>query len=119
MAPRALELVYTSWEMRAFAGDLGDSDAPYRWDDERRAVLRAELDGACFHLYGLGRADVEYVLETFPIVHRNDVSECGEGRTRRLVLDAYDRIAAAIDSSAPFVSSLTPAPGSGPRHPAR
>ena len=29
--------------------------------------MRAELDAAFFHLYGLERDDVDYIMETFPI----------------------------------------------------
>ena len=40
------------------------------WDDERRALLRAELDAAYFHLYAVEREDVDYVMETFPVVRK-------------------------------------------------
>ena len=116
--PRVLELTYTAWDMEPFASDLGDDGPPFRWDEARRAVLRAELDGAFFHLYGIERDDVDYILTTFPIVNRNDVKRHGEERTRRLVLDAFDRMAEAIRTGAPFVSTLGPPPGEGPRHPA-
>ena len=111
------ELIYTSWDMGPAALALGDDGPPFRWDPGRRAVLRAELDGAMFHLYGIERADVDYILGTFPIVNRNDVKQYGEERTRRLVLDAYDRIATAIETGEPFQSALDPPPGQGPRHP--
>lgn len=116
---RLLELVYTAWDMEAFACDLGDSGPPFRWDEDRRAMLRSELDGAFLHLYDIDRNDADYILGTFSVVHRNDVARYGEEHTRRLVLDAYDRMAVAIQSGRTFVSSLTPAPGHGPRHPAR
>ena len=35
-------------------------------------LLRAELDAAFFHLYGIDRDDVDYIMETFPIVKRKD-----------------------------------------------
>jgi hypothetical protein len=66
---------------------------PFMWDDERRAHLRADLDGLYGHLYGLERADLAYILDTFPIVKRKDEAEHGEYRTKRLVLEAYDRLA--------------------------
>lgn len=118
--PRVLELTYTAWDMEPFARDLGDAGPPFRWDEERRAVLRAELDGAFFHLYGIDRwEDVDYILGTFPIVHSNDMKKYGEERTRRLVLDAYERLGEAIASGTPFISALDPVPGEGPRHPPR
>jgi len=37
IAGRVLELVYTAWDIRAFALDLGDEGPPFVWDEERRA----------------------------------------------------------------------------------
>jgi hypothetical protein len=116
---RSIELSYTAWDMEPFARERGDVGNPFRWDVERRAQLRAELDGAFFHLYGLDRSDTDYILGTFPILNRQDLAKHGEERTRRLVLAAYDGISSAIASGDPFVSPLHPAPGDGPRHPAR
>ena len=50
---RVLELTYTSWDMEPVARDLGDGGSPFRWNEDRRALLRAELDGAFFHVYGI------------------------------------------------------------------
>lgn len=117
--PRVLELTYTAADMAPFAADLGDTGAPFRWDPDRRAALRAELDGAFFHLHGFqDHDDVDYVLGAFPIVNEKDRKRFAEERTRRLVLDAYDRLATAISSGQPFQSTLEPPPGHGPRHPA-
>jgi hypothetical protein len=66
---------------------------PFKWDEERRAHLRAELDGLFAHLYGLHREEFDYILDTFPIVRRKDEARYGEYRTKRLCLEAYDRIA--------------------------
>lgn len=104
--PRMLELSYTSSDLQLFAEDCGDSGAPFIWDAERRPVLRAELDAAFFHLYGLSRDDVAYVMETFPIVRRHDESTSGEYRTKRLVLETYDALAAAAASGKPYDSPL-------------
>ncbi len=46
-----LELIYTSWDIKPFAQDCGWSGPPFRWDEERRFMLRSELDAAFFHLY--------------------------------------------------------------------
>ena len=40
-----------------------------KWDDAERAELMAELDAAFFHLYGIARDDVEYILSTFKGIH--------------------------------------------------
>jgi hypothetical protein len=48
---RVLELTYTAWDLEPFAKDCGWSGPPCRWDEERRFLLRSELDAAFFHLY--------------------------------------------------------------------
>jgi hypothetical protein len=94
IVPRVLELTYTAWDMQPFARDLGYEGAPFVWDEERRFLIRCELDALYFHLYQIGRADVDYILETFPIVKRKDEAAWGEYRTKRVILELYDRMAA-------------------------
>lgn len=96
MLPRVLELVYTSWEMRPFTRDCGYDGPPFAWDEERRFQLRCELDAAFFHLYGIAREDVEYIMETFPIVKRKDEARWGEYRTRCVVLESLDQLSRNI-----------------------
>jgi hypothetical protein len=48
---RVLELTYTAWDLEPFARDCGYDGPPFRWDEERRFILRAELDAAFFQLY--------------------------------------------------------------------
>jgi hypothetical protein len=43
------------------------------------------MDAAYFHLYGIERDDVAYVMDTFPIVHRKDEATYGEYRTKRVM----------------------------------
>ncbi|MGI8483743.1 MAG: Eco57I restriction-modification methylase domain-containing protein, partial [Thermomicrobiales bacterium] len=88
--PRVLELTYTAHDMAPFARDLGYEGEPFVWDEDRRAQLRADLDGIYAHLYGITRDDFAYILDTFPIVARKDIAEFGEYRTKRLCLEAYD-----------------------------
>ena len=49
--PRVLELTYTAWDLEPFAQDCGWRGPPFRWDEDRRFLLRCELDAAFFHLY--------------------------------------------------------------------
>lgn len=116
MTPRVLELVYTSYRIAPFARDLGDSGLPFRWVPERREAIRAELDAAMMHVYGLERDEVEHVLESFPVLRKYEERDHGEFRTKRLVLAEYDRMTEAAASGVPYTSSLDPAPGLGPRH---
>jgi hypothetical protein len=63
---------------------------PFIWNEARRAQLRADLDALYAHLYGLTREELDYILDTFPIIKRKDEEKYGEYRTRRLVLEAFD-----------------------------
>ena len=51
LLPRVLELTYTAWDLEPFAKDCGWNGPPFRWDEERRFLLRCELDAAFFNLY--------------------------------------------------------------------
>ncbi|MBK3591190.1 Eco57I restriction-modification methylase domain-containing protein, partial [Streptomyces sp. MBT51] len=83
IAHRLLELTYTAHDMTSFARDMADTGAPFRWDEDRRTVIRAELDALFFHLYGITRDDASYILDTFPIVKRKDEAAwCGTRRGR-------------------------------------
>ena len=48
---RVLELSYTAWDLESFAADCGWDGPPFRWEDDRRLLLRCELEAAFFHLY--------------------------------------------------------------------
>jgi hypothetical protein len=110
LLPRVLELTYTAWDLEHFAQDCGWYGSPFRWDVERRFLLRCELDAAFFHLYGIVPEDVEYILETFPIVKRKDEQAHGEYRTKRVILEIYEEIAQAIASGHPYQTRLDPLP---------
>ncbi len=143
--PRVLELVFTSWDIKAFADDMWrDADEslrkaiqrqadencaatgghkweppewaeiakdgiplpPFKWDEDRRAHLRAELDAYYARLYGLTRDELRYILdpkdvygedfpgETFRVLKEKEIKQYGEYRTRRLVLEKWDEMVA-------------------------
>ncbi|MCU0318459.1 MAG: N-6 DNA methylase [Flavobacteriales bacterium] len=85
---------------------------PFKWDEERRAHLRAELDAYYALLYGLERDELRYILdpkevhgedfpgETFRVLKDKEIRQYGEYRTRRLVLEAYDRLRPTWDMPA-------------------
>ncbi|MEG3124881.1 Eco57I restriction-modification methylase domain-containing protein [Sphingomonas sp. GB1N7] len=112
IVPRVLELTYTSRALTPFARDLGYEGAPFDWDEDRRAQLRAELDGWYALAYGLTRDELRYVLdpkdvmgadypsETFRVLQKNEQSKYSEYRTRRLVLGAYDTLVTAMPDTA-------------------
>jgi len=77
---------------------------PFKWDDERRAVLKAELDAIYAKQYGLTTDELRYILdpqdvygpdfpgETFRVLKEKEIRLHGEYRTRRLVLEAWERL---------------------------
>ncbi|MEU8102198.1 DNA methyltransferase [Nonomuraea muscovyensis] len=112
---RVLELTYTSHEIAPFARYLNDEGPPFVWDEGRRFLMRAELDAAYFHLYGLVEAEVELVLNSFR-AFRNKKPELFE-RTKEEILDIYRQMKEASAQEAMYVHPrLDPAPGKGRRH---
>jgi hypothetical protein len=103
---RVLELVFTTFSMAPFAHDLGYDGPPFPWNEDRRADLRAELDAWYARAYGLSRDELRYILdpadvmgedypsETFRGLKHNEMKRFGEYRTRRLVMEAWDRMEA-------------------------
>jgi hypothetical protein len=113
MVAAVLELTYTAYDLQGFAADCGYTGEPFRWDEARRFLLRAELDAAYFHLYGIAREDVDYILDTFPIVRRKDEAQHGEYRTKRVILEIYDAMQQAITTGLPYQPRLDPPPANG------
>ena len=128
ISDRALELTYTAWDLEAFAADCGWSGPPFRWYEERRFLLRCELDAAFFHLYlgpqtewqqqpeALTRAfptprhAVSYIMDTFPIVKRKDEAKHGHYRTKETILQIYDALGEAMQAGVPYQTLLSPPP---------
>ena len=92
-----LRLTYTAHDMAPFARDMGYDGPPFIWNAEERRHLRARLDALYFHLYGIAREDAAYILDTFPIVRRQDMKEFKKYRTKEMVL-AYMNALAAGDT---------------------
>ncbi len=86
------------------AGALGIATSVY--DPDVRPHVWAELDAAMFHLVGVPRDDVDYIMETFPIVKRKDIAAFGSFRTKELILEAFDAMQQAIDSGGAYDSPL-------------
>jgi hypothetical protein len=124
---RALELIYTAWDIEPFAQDCHWSSPPFRWDEERRFHLRCELDAAFFHLYlpmeangewriaegetaedlarlkacfSTPRDAVVFIMDTFPIVKRKDEAAYGAYRTKDTILEIYDEMAQVMAQNA-------------------
>jgi hypothetical protein len=112
ISSRAFSLVATAEDLLGFVRDVRLPLRPAH-DPGRRAVLRAELDATFAALYGLTRDELRYVLdpedamgpdfpsETFRVLKKNELRGFGEYRTRRLVLEAWDRLAQSGELPAP------------------
>lgn len=101
-----------SWTPPEWCADYGLSQdettgcplSPFKWDEERRAMLKAELDAIYAKLYGLNTEELRYILdpqdvygpdfpgETFRVLKEKEIKQFGEYRTRRLVLEAWERL---------------------------
>jgi len=104
IVPRVLELTFTSFSMTPFARDLGYEGPPFSWKEDRRALLRSELDAWYARAYGLTRDELCYILdpaevmgldypsETFRVLKNSEIRKYGKYRTRDLVLEAWDRM---------------------------
>lgn len=118
IVPRVLELTYTSYSMKLWAEDLGYSGPPFAWNESRRVTLRAELDAFFARKYGLTRDELRYILdpvdvkgtdypsETFRVLKDKEIRQFGEYRTRRLVLEAWDRMEASQALETPPVVEI-------------
>lgn len=104
IVPRVLELTYTARDIASWALDLGYAGEPYVFNPERCSILRAELDAYYAKLFGLTRDELRYILdpadvmgedypsETFRVLKNKEQKMFGEYRTRRLVLEAWDKL---------------------------
>ena len=114
---RVAELCYFNHDMDGWASELWEemseeqrselpqlgTQQPWVYNPERRAVLQAELDAIFAHLYGLDTEDLRYILdpedicgkgcinETFRVLKDNELRQYGEYRTKRLVLEAWNK----------------------------
>ena len=128
----------TAHNREAFAPHCGRSGSSFRCD-ERRFLLRCELDAAFFHLY-IGpepewrqqpaaqtqafpspRAAVSYILDTFPTVKRKDEEKfTGDYRTKRTILEIYDALAESVRTVQPYrILLVPPTADAWCRHPAK
>jgi len=133
IARSVLELTYTANDMQAFAREVltdlypdptqrPQLKVPFVWEEERRLKLRCELDAIYFHLYGVNRDDVDYIMETFPIVRRKDEQAYGHFRTKDTILEIYDEMSRVMTANqaalaegrkptAQYQTRLDPPPG--------
>lgn len=102
VANRVLAMALTAVDMLPLAKAV---DAEIQtWESVKRQRIMTELDAAMFHLFGIPRDDVDYIMDTFPIVKRKDEAVYGSYATKERILAIYDAMQAAIDSGQPYCS---------------
>lgn len=79
ISERVLKLSCTSDDMRPLAIAAGFKGSTgkgvHRWQDQERMLLRAELDAAYAHLYGISEGDLAYILSTFSAINEAQTDE--------------------------------------------
>ncbi len=106
LGSRVFALLLDSQDMESLADDFAVSGNRRVWDLSFRRQVRAELDASCFILFGIARDDVDYIMESFPIVKRKDIAAHGTFRTKDMILEVYDAMQSAIDTGTPYRSAL-------------
>jgi hypothetical protein len=121
---RVLELSQTAWDMDSLSEDCKCSWPPFAWDEERRSLIRSELDAAFFHIY-LGdeeewkqkgskellayfptpRLAIEYIMDNFRILRKREESTHGTYRTKDTILEIYDEMARVLGENAAAVTA--------------
>lgn len=64
------------------------------WNEEERFMVKCEIDAAFFHLYGLRKDSVEYILESFTGVKNGDLQLYNDYRTKRIILAMFNSMEA-------------------------
>ncbi|MHB1768340.1 MAG: Eco57I restriction-modification methylase domain-containing protein, partial [Phycisphaerae bacterium] len=91
ISDRVLKLTCTANDMIPLADAAGFKEKVHKWKDTERAEMRAELDAAYFHLYGINRDDAIYILSTFQATGSADDLYS----TAALVMEKYDKLRGA------------------------
>ncbi len=90
---KVFQLSYTANDLKPMAEEYGYAGNPFIWNDKERFQLQCELDAIYAHLYGLEKEEMDYILETFPIVKRKDIAKYGSYHTKETILKLYDEFA--------------------------
>lgn len=88
-----VELVCDNEDLKQFGEEYFESIKISTYSDSNRFTLFCSLDAIYAHLYGLEKEEMDYILETFPIVKRKDIAKYGNYRTKETILQLYDEFA--------------------------
>jgi hypothetical protein len=87
---RVLKLSYTSDSIKSFAVDLNYIGEPFVFNSMERHKIKCELDAIISHLYKIEYADLDYMLDSFPILKSKEIHLYGKYRTKETILQLYD-----------------------------
>lgn len=107
---RAFELIYTAEDLKDFAQDCNCYNAPFIWNENRRFLLKCELDAAFFHLYRISPKEVEYILDTFNLIKDKDIEKYQYYRTKEQILEIYNELLRCKINKVSYKSNLNPSP---------
>jgi hypothetical protein len=88
---RVLKLIYTSKSLSKFANDLGYFGEPFEWNEAQRLTLQLELDAIFFHLYELDIDDLDYIIESFGIIKKRDLSNTNHFYTKEKLIELFNQ----------------------------
>ena len=108
---RVIELTYTSFDLSGFGADFGYEGPPFKWDQSRRSVLKAELDAAFAYLYSLAIENLEYIFDQFRVVREKEEALFGTYLSKELAVEIFKDLKICSESHTNYVSRLTPPPG--------
>lgn len=109
-AHRVAELSCTSSRLAPLAEELLGQAQSFAYDDERRYLLRAELDAAMFLLAGFEIDDAVFVMDSLEKVAAREVSDFGEYRSRRVVPEILTEMVNAARSHGTYHTRIAPPP---------
>lgn len=87
-----LQLIYYHESLRPFAKDLGYEGEPFRYTESIRLDLQSELDAIAAKLYGVNSEQLSYILDTFTRLKKLEIDRYGEFRSKRLVLEYFNKL---------------------------
>lgn len=103
-APIVLRLICTSPDMTCFWNKMSEVGFCQRVEEgvvsesallaeSDREFARAKLDAIIARdVYDLTRTEISEVMEAFPVLKKRDTQNYGEFRTKRMILEAWDRL---------------------------
>jgi len=78
------------WLSRDVDADEQFPKPPFMWNEERREKIRAELDAYIANLYDLEEEELEFLLDSFEVIKKNELNEHGEYRTKKLIMSIFN-----------------------------